>query len=435
MDRREFIKKAGLGAAAVSLASCGFRKENTGIADGSMPSNFDRVSLLGFGAMRWPMTGEGENAVIDQEKVNEMVDLALEKGVNYFDSAPVYHSGKSEEATAIALQRHPRDSYYIATKCSLFREPYSFEKGEKMYRDSLGFYKTDHIDYYLLHALSDYDDLKARFIDTGLLDFFLKEREAGNIRHLGFSFHGSEKGLDSLLETHDKYHWDFVQIQMNYVDWRHASRDGNAEYLYSALEKRGIPVVVMEPLLGGRLAEVPSAVADRLKALEPDKSVASWALRFCASRKGVMTVLSGMTYMEHLQDNLETFLNFKPLTPEENSILEECARMIKEYPLVDCTGCRYCMPCRYGIDIPGIFKFYNRHITEGTYAVSTEQKNYRRIKSRYLLDYSKSVPTVRQADHCIACGQCVHRCPQGIKIPDELRRIDRYLENLKQDLL
>lgn len=446
MDRRDFLKKAGLGAAALGLAACAPKTEgsafednsNTNLPEGEMPRHYPGVGLLGYGCMRWKMVKDADGKdVIDQEDVNRLVDYALEHGVTYFDSAPVYLQGQSEEAAAKALLRHPRDSYQIATKCSNFgRGPQTMDLGKRMYLQSLEYYQTDHLDYYLLHGLSDLQDFKDRFENNGLIDYLLEEREKGHIRNLGFSFHGTTEGFDELMQTHDKYHWDFVQIQMNYVDWKHASgRNGNAEYLYNELDKREIPVVIMEPLLGGRLANMPEALAGELKSREPGRSLASWAFRFCGTYPRVLTVLSGMTYMEHLQDNLHSFLGFKPLTEEEIAFLDEVGRKFTDYPLVNCTGCQYCMPCPYGINIPGIFKFYNDNVNGGTYVSSKEQKDYRKARNKYLLAYDKTIPSVRQADHCIGCGQCAQRCPQHIRIPQELSRIDKYIENLKQELL
>ena len=445
ISRRQFFKTAGAGALAMGAAiACGPDKgkktsETTEVSEGmplrTNPNSGDKVSLLGYGCMRWQMIkDENGNEIIDQNSVNELVDYAISHGVNYFDSAPVYLQGQSERATAKALLRYPRESYFIATKSS---RKNTFEEGVKMYKQSLANYETDYLDYYLLHALSGYADLKDRFIDTGLLDYFLSERKAGHIRNLGFSFHGSQRDWDELIQTHETYHWDFIQIQMNYLDWYNAGgRNTNAAHLYKSLDERGIPIVIMEPLRGGGLSSVPKAVADEFKSREPEKSIASWAFRFVGSYPRILTVLSGMTYMEHLQDNLDTYLKFKPLTEEEKDFLTgEVATRIADYPLVGCTSCQYCMPCPFGIDIPGIFSFYNKSVNDGSYVVSREQEKYHKLRKRYLLEYNKAIPTVRQADHCINCQQCMVHCPQHIRIPQELRRIDRYIESLKQETL
>ena len=443
MDRREFVKSAGLGAAALGVAACapGAVKNtaaDTGNKDlhGSMLQNYPGIGTLGYGCMRWPMVkGEDGRNRIDQEEVNRLVDFALEHGVNYFDTSPVYLGGDSERATSEALNRHPREEWLLATKLSIFG-PTPYEDCVKMYRRSFEIFKTDHIDYYLLHAVSDLDDFKNRFENCGIVDFLVKEREAGRIRHFGFSFHGHQKGFDDMMALHEKYHWDFVQIQMNYLDWRHPSgRNTQAEYLYAELDKREIPVVIMEPLRGGALAEIPSQLTDRLKAIEPARSIASWAFRYVGSFPRVMVALSGMTYMEHLQDNLESFLDFQPLNDEEKQLLWDIADRMENYPLVPCTGCQYCMPCPYGINIPGIFKFYNDNVTAGTYVANKEQEGYAIMRRKYLLAYNEAIPTVRQADHCIACGRCESLCPQNIRIPRELRRIDKYIESLKQETL
>lgn len=440
MDRREFLKKAGLGAAVLGIGACAPRvlgdddAKSRAVPDGKIVSHYDGIGLLGYGCMRWPVIeGEDGRSHINQAEVNNLVDYALEHGVNYFDTSPVYLEGDSERATAEALNRHPRSEWLLATKLSNFSD-FSYDNSVKMYRKSLEIFKTDHVDYYLLHALSGGDDFKRRFGDTGIMDFLLKERELGHIRNLGFSFHGPDSGFMEMMELHDKYHWDFVQIQMNYVDWTHSGKgNASAEFMYGELDSREIPIIIMEPLRGGRLADLPAALSDVLKAREPKNSLASWAFRFAGSFPRVKCVLSGMTYMNHLQDNLSTFLDFKPLTDEEKELLEITAEQMENYPLVRCTGCQYCMPCPYGINIPAIFKFYNDNVNAGTYVVSKEQKGYAKIRRKYLLEYDKSIPGVRQADHCISCGHCASACPQKIAIPHELRRIDKYIETLKRE--
>jgi len=447
MDRREFLKRAGAGAVALGAAACtgGISGRKTAVqgTSGEMvyrtnPANGDRVSLLGYGCMRWPMIkDENGRDIIDQEKVDELIDVAMKNGVNYYDTSPAYLQGQSERATGKALARYPRKSFYIATKLSNFGDA-SHEASLKMYRDSFEEMQTDYFDYYLMHAIGrgGYEAFKQRYEDNGMMDFLLKERESGRIRQLGFSFHGRKSEFDELLALHDKYHWDFVQIEMNYMDWKHADgvRNVNADYLYEQLDKREIPITIMEPLLGGRLSSLPENIAAKLKERDPDASLASWAFRFVGSYPRILTVLSGMTYMEHLQDNLKTFMDFKPMDEEELAFMEEMATLMAEYPSVNCTHCNYCMPCPYGIDIPGIFAHYNKCVNEGTVAQSEEQKNFRKLRKAYLTSYNKAIPTLRQADHCIGCGQCMEHCPQSIKIPDQLHRIDAYIETLKRSM-
>ena len=272
-----------------------------------------------------------------------------------------------------------------------------------------------------------------------MLDFLLKEREAGRIRNLGFSYHGDIKVFDYLLSRHNELKWDFVQIQLNYVDWKHAkevnTRNTDAEYLYGELVKRGIPAVIMEPLLGGRLSKLNDHLMARLKQRRPQDSVASWAFRFAGTFPDVLTVLSGMTYMEHLQDNLRTFSPLDPCTEEEMALLEDTAQMMLTYPTVPCNDCKYCMPCPYGLDIPAILLHYNRCINEGNVPKSSQDENYREARRAFLIGYDRSVPKLRQASHCTGCNQCNPHCPQGIDIPKKLQEIDLFVENLKQERL
>ena len=455
MSRRDFFKVAGAaGLSATALAGCrgGGASAPEELPMGEMtrrtnPSTGDKVSLLGFGMMRLPSVGgrsarEG-NEDIDQEMVNRMVDYAIAHGVNYFDTSPAYCRGLSEKATGIALARHPRNTYFIATKLSNFApETWTREASIAMYRNSLKDLQTDHIDYYLLHGIGmggGMEEYEKRYVDNGVLDFLLDERKAGRIRNLGFSYHGDVAVFDRLLAEHDKYHWDFVQIQLNYLDWKYAKEinpnNTNAEYLYNELAKRHIPAVIMEPLLGGRLSNVPDGIVAMLKQREPERSVASWAFRFAGSFPGVLTVLSGMTRMEHLQDNLRTYSPLRPLSDEEFAFLQRAADRMMQFDTIPCNDCKYCMPCPYGIDIPAILLHYNKCLNEGNVPESSQEPGYRSARRAWLVGYDRSVPKLRQASHCIGCGQCSPHCPQRIDIPAELHRIDAYVERLKQNKL
>ena len=447
INRRDFLKKAGCAALSIgslaTIASCGGRDDKKGKTaaletEGEMtyrihPQNGDKVSILGYGCMRWPMNDDG--STVDQETTNRLVDYAIEHGVNYFDTAPVYLQGQSEKATGIALKRHPRESYFIATKLSNFSNA-SRENSLEMYYRSFENLQTDYIDYYLLHSISGMDAFQKRYVDNGVVDFLLEERKAGRIRNLGFSFHGSAEGFDELMSTHEKYNWDFVQIQLNYVDWKHAGqRNANAEYLQQELDKKGIPSIIMEPLLGGRLSKVPDNIAERLKQQAPTSSVASWAFRFAGTPKGVLCVLSGMTYMEHLQDNLKTYSPLVPLTDKEMGFLEETVILMQDYPTIPCNDCKYCMPCPYGIDIPAILLHYNKCINDGNVATSRNDSNYSKARRAYLVSYDRAVPKLRQAARCLGCGKCTEHCPQSIDIPKEIRKIDSYVEKLRTEEL
>lgn len=452
IDRRKFLKIMGAGAveSATALYGCSSDKKpqaSEAAERGEIPTDKmtyrtspkgERISLLGYGCMRWPMkqNPDGKGEIVDQEAVNRLVDYAIEHGVNYFDTSPVYCQGLSEKATGIALKRHPREKLFIATKLSNFQN-YTRENSIEMYRQSFKELQTDYLDYYLLHSVGGGAGIQTfhdRYIDNGVLDFLLKERDAGRIRNLGWSFHGSVEVFDYLLSLDVK--WDFVQIQMNYADWRHATGNNvNAEYLYGELEKRGIPAIIMEPLLGGRLAKLNDHLIARLKQRRPENSVASWAFRFAGTYPDVLCVLSGMTYLEHLQDNLRTYSPLELLTDEEKDFLEDTAQMMLKYPTIPCNDCKYCMPCPYGLDIPAILLHYNRCVNEGNVPKSRQDENYRKARRAFLVGYDRAVPKLRQANHCIGCNQCNPHCPQSIDIPKQLRRIDDFVEQLKQETL
>lgn len=453
ITRREFLKIVGISTVASStiLTGCQSGDKNKGdiqvkgeIPTDKMtmrenPKTKEKVSLLGYGCMRCPTLPAPEKGgnVIDQEAVNELIDYAMAHGVNYYDTSPVYVQGWSEKSTGIALKRHPREKFFVATKLSNFSN-FTRENSIEMYHRSFENLQVDYIDYYLLHSIGNggIETFRARYIDNGMLEFLIEERKKGKIRNLGFSFHGTKEVFDEVLAMHDKVHWDFVQIQLNYLDWHYASGNNvNADYLYAELEKKQIPAIIMEPLLGGRLSKLPDHLITRLKQRAPEASVASWAFRFAGSFPGVLTVLSGMTYLEHLQDNLRTYAPLVPLTEDDRLFLDQTADLMKQYPTIPCNDCKYCMPCPYGIDIPAILLHYNKCVNEGNLPTSKDNVTYRESRRAFLIGYDRSVPRLRQASHCIGCEQCVSHCPQSIDIPAELHRIDQYIEQLKQEKL
>ncbi|MBO7491789.1 MAG: aldo/keto reductase [Bacteroidales bacterium] len=463
MDRRDFIKHLGGAALAASLlAAC--RKTETpaqGVTtldgQGSMtyrtnPNTGDKISLLGYGMMRLPVEAggtmrENPDSPINQELVNQQVDYAIEHGVNYFDTAPVYCQGLSERSTGIALSRHPRNRYYIATKLSN-QSPAAWSREASMgiFEKSLKELRTDYVDYLLLHSVgmsaNDLDAMQTfngRYMDNGILDWLVEQKEKGRIRNLGFSYHGDIAIFDMLLKWHDegKYHWDFVQIELNYLDWNYANeineRNTDASYLYEELRKRNIPAVIMEPLLGGRLGTLPEFIVKRMQEREPETPVARWAFRYAGTPEGVLTVLSGMSYTEHLVQNVATYSPLRPITPEENDFLMQIADEVYNLKSIPCTTCSYCMPCPYGLNIPAIFSHYNKCINEGSMPNPEHPgSHYNKLRRAFLIGYDRSVPKLRQASHCIGCNQCVSHCPQRIDIPAEMRRVDEFVEQLKR---
>ena len=442
MNRRQFLQRLGVGAgSALAMMAmeplnvlAGTKKPDDVVGgDDSVKMTYrvqhgsgEKISLLGFGMMRLPD---------DQEDVDRLVDYAIAHGVNYFDTAPMYKGGRNEDQTGRALSRYPRDKYYIATKMSNQNQRlWDFDAAKEMYERSFERLRVDYIDYYLLHSIGGggVDGLKGRFLDNGLLDFLLKEREAGRIRHLGFSYHGDVSAFDWLLDRQDEYHWDFAQIQMNYLDWRHAAlnkngwrRDADAEYLYDKLEKTGVQAVIMEPLRGGALGRMNDDLTARLNAVRPNDSPASWAFRWVASHPNILTTLSGINQMEHMEENIRTFSPLEPCTEAENVLLAEIADVMAGFPTIPCTTCSYCMPCPFGVDIPGNFAYYNDAVDQKILPLPDKTSaDYMVRKQQFADGLLKALPDKSQwANQCTDCEACLPKCPQQIRIPNQMARI------------
>lgn len=402
-----------------------------------------KVSLLGYGAMRlptvdgghansWAKSGYSESG-IDQETMNRQVKRLLDCGVNYFDTSPAYCRGESERRLGEALEKsgYKREDYIIATKLSNFAPAqYPLEECKKLFENSLKCLRTDYIDNYLLHAIGNggFETFSKRYLENGALDWCVSLRAEKRIRNLGFSYHGDQRAFEWCCDHHAEYKWDFCQIQMNYVDWLHAKevndRNLDGKYLYERLTALKIPVVIMEPLLGGRLARYNYALAKELTPLDPEATLAKWALRFCGTYPNVMTILSGMTYMEHIEENVATCSPLKPCSAEELAALERAALALLKMNTIPCNYCNYCMPCPYGLDIPGILTFRNEILTSQTEPSAKET----------LARYAKAVPEARRrAEYCTGCNRCGPHCPQSIDIPKELAAIDEWIDALKDE--
>ena len=440
MGRREFLRRLGLGTGSamallaldpIGALAKGLKEDDTSKKKPGNRMTYrvqhgsgEQISLLGFGMMRLPN---------NQDEVNQLVDYAIAHGVNYFDTAPMYMGGQSEVLMGNALSRFPRDKYFVATKMSnQNRRTWSFEESKRMYENSMEKLRVDYIDYYLLHAIGGgMDSLKGRFLDNGVLDFLLKEREAGRIKHLGFSYHGDVSDFDWLLDRQEQYHWDFVQIQMNFLDWRHASMrggrrsDADAEYLYDKCVKTGVQCVVMEPLRGGAFGRMAKELTDQLKAVHPDDSTARWAFRWVGTYPNILTTLSGMNRMDHLEENIKTFSPLDPCTEQENKLLADIADQMAGFPTIPCTTCAYCMPCPYGVDIPGNFAHYNQAVTDHVLPLpAASATDYSTRKQQFVDGLRTALPDESKwATQCQDCGVCLTKCPQQIRIPNQMARI------------
>ena len=356
---------------------------------------------LGFGLMRLPKKGMGK---IDIEQTKKMVDLFMEAGLNYFDTAYVYDGGDSERAAKEALvDRYPRESYTLATKLCAWMGANNEKTAKQQFYTSLERTGAGYFDYYLLHALQAGNYKK--YDEYHLWDFVKEQKEKGLIKHWGFSFHAGPDILEELLTKHPDA--EFVQLQLNYADWENPNVTARANY--EVARKHGKSIVVMEPVKGGALANPPKAVQDIFRKADPEASFASWAIRYAASLEGIITVLSGMSNVAQMEDNLSYMKQFKPLDAEEQTAIRKAQEAINGIKSIPCTGCHYCTAgCPKKIPIPEIFEARNRQLVWG----QLEEGKAR---------YADAVADGGAASDCIACGQCEKACPQQIPVIDRLK--------------
>ena len=367
---------------------------------------FDKLgiepSLLGFGCMRFPLDKDGN---IDEVKAERMIDKAITSGVTYIDTAFPYHNGDSEPFIGKVLKKYNREDFFLATKLPIWNVS-SKEEAEKIFLDQLDRLDVDYVDFYLLHALDR--DKWDKVIKYDILDMCEKLKEEGKLRYFGFSFHDEYPVFKEILEYHD---WDFCQLQLNYMDMD--IQAGMKGYLLA--EKYNIPLIVMEPVKGGSLAALPKDVTEKFKNYNHKASISSWALRYVGSLPNVKVVLSGMSTYDQVIDNLATFENFEYLNEDELTIIQNVRDTLKSRTQNGCTGCGYCMPCPFGIDIPANFRDWNNAYIYDSHKIFKNKLN--------------NMADEKKAKNCKKCGACEKMCPQQLPIRDDLERVCEYLKN------
>ena len=369
---------------------------------------------LGFGLMRLPLTDANDKGSIDIEALKEMVDTFMEQGFTYFDTAWMYCAFKSENAVKEALtDRYPRDRYTLTTKlhASYLKTKEDRDRIFEEQRQKTG---VDYFDYYLIHAIDQ--ELYSIYNEMDCFNWLIEKKKQGLVKHIGFSYHDSAEFLDQVLTEHPEM--EFVQLQMNYLDWE--SAEVQSRKCYEVAVKHGKPVIVMEPVKGGTLADVPAEVRESFAAYHPDLSVPSWAIRFVASLDNVAMVLSGMSNMEQLMDNISYMKEFVPMNAEETELVHKAAEMIKDSIAIPCTGCSYCTEgCPMQIAIPDLFRVYNKSKRGEITDVEANE------------EYQQLTESGGKARECLACGQCQVACPQHLEIINYLKDVAKCME--KQD--
>jgi predicted aldo/keto reductase-like oxidoreductase len=363
----------------------------------------EELSLLGFGLMRLPLKPGTQE--IDKAQALEMVDYAKNKGINYFDTAYMYHEGKSELFAGEALSRYDRKSFNLASKMPLMIVR-TAEDVERIFEEQLKKCRVEYFDYYLLHGMSKNS---IKLVEDARIYEQLKEKQKqGKIRHIGFSFHDSPEALATIV---GKWDFEFAQIQLNYLDWEQQDAKGQ----YDVLDKKGIPITVMEPVRGGALATLGDEGDAVFKAADPKASVPSWAIRFAATLPNVQVVLSGMSTLDQMKDNIATMENFKPIDEADQKVIDKAILTWRTSGSVPCTACRYCMECPQGINIPGNLAAYNAYLFN-------KERDRPGYQFGFMMEYGR-IGEEHQAHHCVECKQCEEKCPQHIEISKHMAAI------------
>ncbi len=415
MNRRQFLKSVFFTTVGVFIlkATKIVAEETKKIIEKVSTKKFRNldISALGFGMMRLPVKN-GEPDVVETQK---MVDYAMEHGINYYDTAWFYHGGKSETTVGKVFKKYPRNSYYLADKMPL---RILGRKGHvlKVFKEQLQKCNTDYFDFYLAHNINknEWQTLKK----CNVYEQLYQMKREGKIKYLGFSIHDTPELLEEVIKT---YKWDFVQLPINLIDWEKTDNSGwygvNAKKQYEIATAAGLPVMVMNPLKGGQLSTLNPAAVELLKKENPNVSPSSWSLRYVAGLENVLVVLSGMTKMEHMIDNVKTFTNFKPLSDKEKKILSNAIAVYKSSGAITCTYCQYCTGCPVGIDIPKSFNIYNEYKADGK-------------KDKFIKAY-ESVKAGSRAGDCISCGLCKSKCPQKLDIPNLMKEVAKLYASIK----
>lgn len=409
MKRREFLINGALALGGTALlAGCG-KRELIISEDNVVRRKYKDITvpLLGMGCMRLPMKGNS----VDTAEVDKMVDYCMEHGVNYFDTAYMYVDGKSENVIGKSLKRFNRNDFILTDKSPIYKMKKQADV-RNIFNEQLNKCQVDRFDFYMCHNINQ--NTFDTYRDVNMYEELLQLKKEGKIKYLGFSFHGTPDILKEVVKEHN---WDFCQLQINYLDWDVVK----SHEQYDIAQSKKLPVIVMEPLRGGGLVNLSDKAMKKLKSAYPDASPAAFGLRWAASRENVITVLSGMSNLEQVKQNISTFINYNDMTPEEEKVADDISKTIQSQGEINCTACKYCLEvCPKGINIPAAFALYNQ---------------YKIVKNNFqFCMYYDTLNEQERPEKCIKCGLCKKNCPQSLQIPELLEKIHKEYISAKASL-